>query len=236
MKKIILLIIVFTFCVTAQQVNIVPFLKQIEKGETAEAQQALNEFKRTNPEAPEVQFLDAVLTEDGEEALKKYEQFYNRHPNHMFADAALYRVFSYYYSLGIYNRAEGYLAKLKSDYPDSPYIKAADRSIPDEEDVIIEETGSGHQPKSDPPQPLPKKTGQYTVQAGAFLNIENAKKLQQSLEADGYSVELGTKSVGGSLLNVVKVGKYDNMDEASELLNHLKAKYSLNGRVIELTK
>ena len=77
-------------------------------------------------------------------------------------------------------------------------------------------------------------TAKFTVQAGAFLNLENARKLRNNLQSDGYEVELGTKSIGGSLLNVVMVGKYASRAEAADLIKHLKLKYKLNGRLIEL--
>ena len=101
------------------QVDIVPTLKHIESGEIEEAQ---SDFRRLNSRYPKdanVKFLDAVLTENGEEALNKYSTVYTKHPEFQFADAALYRVFSYYYSLGTYKKAEKHLTQLKENYPNS---------------------------------------------------------------------------------------------------------------------
>ena len=86
----------------AQEVNIVPYLKAVEDGNKQTAVEALSNLKQTNPEDPSVIFLDAVLTQEGESALKKYETVYNNHPQSNYADASLYRMFSYYYSLGVY--------------------------------------------------------------------------------------------------------------------------------------
>lgn len=225
-KLIILAAVVFTQ-VYAQEVNIVEFLKAVEDGEVNTAITGLTELKKSNPNDPSVIFLDAVLTEDGESALTKYQAIYEQHPNSNYADAALYRVFSYYYSLGVYNRAESLLTKLKTEYPNSPYIRAADRTIPDEVNTVTETTPQ--------PAPQPNVTDEnynFTIQAGAFLNIENAKNLLNEIKKDGYPAELGTKSVGGSLLNVVTFGHLKTESEAQPLIVYLKNKFDLNGRVI----
>lgn len=41
-----------------------------------------------------------------------------------------------------------------------------------------------------------------------------------------------TKEVGGSLLNVVIVGKYSNQEEAKKQLQTINSKYKINGRII----
>lgn len=229
--KIKFVITFFTILFTSlssQEVNIVEHLKAIEDGQVETAISGLNNLKKTHPNDPSVLFLDAVLTEDGESALTKYQKIYEEHPNSNYADAALYRVFSYYYSLGIYNRAENLLAKLKSEYSSSPYIRMANRNIPD--------VGDLEEPVEEPIQPTPKIAAvddyTFTIQAGAFLNIDNAKNLLNEIQKDGYPAELGTKSVGGSLLNVVTFGHLESEDEADPLLSYLKNKFNLNGRII----
>ncbi len=227
-KKLIILFL-FTSIFLAQEANIVPYLKSIEEGEINTAKEGLNTLKKNNPNDPSVIFLDAVLTEEGEAALKKYQTIYEQHPKSNYADASLYRVFSYYFSLGVYQRAEELHNKLKTDYPSSPYIRAADRSIPDQADIVKSE------PAAIPQKQITEEpTGSYnfTIQAGAFLNLENAQNLADEIKKDGYPVELGTKSVGGSLLNIVTFGRLQNETEADPLLSYLKNKFDLNGRVI----
>lgn len=225
--KLIISAATILLSVSAQEANIVQYLKAIENGEINTAIAGLTELKKTSPNDPSVIFLDAVLTEDGESALTKYQTIYEQHPNSNYADAALYRAFSYYYSLGVYKRAESLLTKLKTEYPNSPYIRAADRKIPDEVTTAAETTPSPtHQ------QTVTNEKYNFTIQAGAFLNIENAKNLLNEIRKDGYPGELGTKSVGGSLLNIVTFGHLQTESEAEPLLSYLKNKFDLNGRVI----
>ena len=230
-KLIILALILFT-TLSAQEVSIVQYLKAIEDGEVETAISGLNTLKRTNPNDPSVIFLDAVLTEDGNAAVTKYQAIYEQHPKSNYADAALYRVFSYYYSLGIYKRADNLLSKLKSDYPSSPYIKSANRTIPDIEEVANEEVTTKEVTPVVQPFSTASDKYNFTIQAGAFLNIENAQSILKAIQQDGYPAELGTKSVGGSTLNIVTFGHLQNEGEADPLLSYLKNKFDLNGRVI----
>ncbi|MDA3860801.1 MAG: SPOR domain-containing protein [Melioribacteraceae bacterium] len=227
------LIVLFLFVsIISAQVDIVSTLKHIESGEIDEAK---SDFRRLNSRYPDdanVKFLAAVLAENGDEALQKYSMVYTKHPNSQFADAALYRVFSYYYSLGIYNKAERYLTQLKDNYPNSPYIKAADRNLPSEDFFIQSVTDTKEEETPTVSKVIEKY--KYTVQAGAFLNKTNANNLKKKFEAKGMYADIYTKEVGGSLLNVIVIGKFKDKDSAQPLLDELKKDYKLNGRVVLL--
>jgi len=234
-KHIFLIFVFFSFCsVSFSQVDIVSTLKHIESGELAEAK---NDYRRLNnryPNDANVQFLDAVLTENGDEALNKYSLVFTKYPNSQFADAALYRVFSYYYSLGIYTKAEQFLTKLKQDFPNSPYINAADRTLPSEDTFM-----ANYPNKPTEQKPTEKKVVEnfkFTVQAGAFLNKTNANNLKKKFEEKGVFSETYTKEIGASLLNVVIIGKFKNKGDAQSILDELKNDFNLNGRIIPLNE
>jgi tetratricopeptide (TPR) repeat protein len=226
------LIIVLLFCssVSFAQVDIVSTLQHIENNEFEEAK---NDFKRFNDRYPKdanVQFLAAVLTENGDEALNKYTLVFTNFPNSQFADAALYRVFSYYYSLGIYSKAEQFLTKLKKDYPNSPYIKVADRTLPSEDFFEANNTENSKNIKNN--QISNVNEYKFTIQAGAFLNKTTANNLKDKYEKKGIYAKTYTKDVGGSTLNVVNIGKFINQDSSQELLDELKKDFNLIGRVV----
>lgn len=235
MLKRIIILFLFPLLLSAQDVNIIPSLKKIEDGEIAEARKDLNSLKQRSPGDPSVLFLDAVLTEDGGSAATKYNNIYSNHPNSLFADASLYREFSYYFSLGAYNKAEELKTKLQSDYPSSPYVKMADRSIPDEEIEYDEMPVAEPKAISESTKPQEEKYN-FTIQAGAFLNNENAQKLKSVFESNGWYSSIFSKEVGGSILNVVTVGKFKSESEAQKLLQIIKDKFNLNGRIIPLNK
>ena len=234
MKYIIVISLFFFSAIIAQEVDIAPALQQIENGNIGSAETILRDLKAKNANDPSVIFLDAVLTKDGDEALKKYSTVLEKYPDSKYTDAVIYRIFSYYYSLGYYKKAETYLNRLKKDFPESPYIKTADRKIPD-----IEEQPP--QPVIVPAKPIQQekvetKTYNFTIQAGAFLNIENAKKLSEQLNRENYFTEITTKDIGGSILNVVNVGRFTTENESKSALILLEKKFNLKGRTVPINK
>lgn len=210
----------------AQEVDISEALNEIESGSILNAKSLLQELKKTNLDDPSVIYLDGVLTSNGDEALIKYSTVYEKFPKSKYADASLYKIFSYYYALGYYKKAEDYLSKLKTEFPNSEYIKIADRSIPDSDEVSrLPQTHLN---------PVDENINyKFTIQAGAFLNADNARKLSEQLSNDGYAAEIITKEIGGSVFNIVNVGKFVIQDDAKPILEILEIKYSLKGRVVE---
>lgn len=215
----------------AQEKEVIEQLKNIEKGNAAEAQSTLPALKKKYGANPSIIFLEAVLTADGDAALEMYKTVYEKHPKNPFADASLYRIFSYYYSMGLYKKAEETLNKLKKEYPSSPYVQTADRTIPEE---LPEENPIARVPVKMPVEK--QEEYKFTVQAGAFLNIQNAQTLKKNLESDGYPSEIIPKDVGGTILNVVMAGKFAAEKNADSLISHLDKKYRIKGRVVPIIK
>ncbi len=233
-KKIIYFIILFTaYVMLAQEQNITASLKLIESGNISEAKSNLDNLKVLHTEDPSVKFLEAVLTEDGELANSIYEDIYIHSPQSNYADASLYRIFSYYYARGIYGKAEELKSLLKNKYPSSPYIKAVDRTIPDDDESTYESAPTV--PKA---PVVPKTTSaveyKFSIQAGAFLNNGNARKLSEKFQQDGYESSVFPKEIGGSIFNVVTVGQFRSREDADKFLAKLKSDYNLEGRIIPL--
>lgn len=214
----------------AQEVNITSYLRQIESGQIESARQGLEKLKKTNPKDPSVMFLDAMLTQDGKEALAKYSSIYQKYPKSKYADASLYWVYSYYYALGSYSKASGYMDELKKNYPRSSFL------TPEKKNVSSVKNDSNSAPIEQNSQknvnPGTKKDFRFTIQAGAFLQEDNAAKLMDNFRDAGYFTELKKKDVAGSTLNVVNVGKFTSENEARKTLDFINTRYKLNGRVI----
>ena len=224
----------------AQEVDITDALKNIENGKVAEATSILEQLKQTNPNDPAIIFLDAVLTKDGNDAIKKYSYVFENFPKNQYADVSLFRVFSFYYAIGSYKKAESYLNRLKQNYPQSPYIAAANKKIPDiEEELNTPKTGI-EKPvalkikivKAEESKPA---AANFTIQAGAFLNTDNANRLSDQLSKDGFPTEITAREIGGGQLKVVNAGKFASEEEAKKALASIEAKYNLRGRVIPIT-
>ncbi len=243
--SLLLLIAGFSF---AQETDITSYLKEIESGNAEQVLKVLPHLKKEHPNDPSVIFLDAVLTTNAEEALQKYFTIYKDHPRSRYADAALYRIFSFYFSMGLYDKAQKYLDLLKSEYPKSPYISYADRNIPQQDlDKVVIVNDSSKKDLSGEKKEVAAQENKkpvavtkekpvvkyFYVQAGAFLNYDNAKKLKSQFKAKGWEAIIYPKDVGGSILNIVAIGKFTTRKEAEKLLTDLKSDFGIDGRIVQ---
>ena len=218
--------------INAQEVNIVPYLQQIENGKADEVRNELIGLKERYSADPSVMFLDGVLTENGQKAVVIYQKVVDDYPDSKYADAALYRIYSYYYALGLYESANDKLNKLINNYPKSPYIKIAKQNqLPVNPEITQEdETEVSRQKNEEVEEPEFK----FTIQAGAFSKIENAESLQLKFEKSGIFSEIKDKLVAGTTFHVVYVGKFVTENDAESFLKTINAKFELSGRVIQI--
>jgi cell division septation protein DedD len=213
-----------------QEVDIVPYLKAIENGNVGEAREALFDLKEKNAADPSVMFLDAVLKENGQEAVVIYQDIVDNHPKSKYADAALYRIFSYYYALGLYDTAQEKLKQLKESYPTSPYINVADQNLSALKKSDVKETET----KVDEIKPKIEENYKFTIQAGAFTNLDNANKLVGEFESAGIFSRLGDKAVGGTTFHVVYAGKFEKYEDAESFLQVVNSRYKINGSIVSI--
>lgn len=216
--------------VFSQEVNIVPYLKQIDNGQKVKALSHLAELKDDYPDDPSVMFLEGVLTENGQDAVAIYTEIINEYPNSKYADAAVFRIYSYYYALGLYGTANSFLNRLKKDYPKSPYIKIAEQR-----------TKTTTMPLSAKKKPLPPKSKNkiiynYTIQAGAFTISANAGHLKTRFENAGFYSTIKDKNVAGTIFHVVYVGKFETEESAKKALNIIDKQFNLQTRVTTISK
>ena len=214
----------------SQEVNIVPYLKDIENGNVVQAKEALSDLKLKYPEDPSVMFLDGVLKENGQEAIVIYQNIVDNYPKSKYADASLYRIFSYYYALGLYDTAREKLKQLKSGYSDSPYIQVADQNL-----SLLEKTDEiESNPETQEPKISSGENYNWTIQAGAFTNLENANNLMSEFEESGIYTEMADKVVGGTTFHVVYAGKFVKLEDAESFLKVANSKYQVNGSIVSI--
>jgi outer membrane protein assembly factor BamD (BamD/ComL family) len=213
-----------------QEVDIVPYLKAIENGNIVLAKEALVDLKEKNPSHPSVMFLDAVLKENGQEAIIIYQEIVDNYPASKYADASLYRIFSYYYALGLYEAAREKLKHLKDSYPASPYIHVAEQNLSVLEQPEVKEK----EPFGTETKPSAGENYKFTIQAGAFTNPDNAKKLLSEFESSGIFCDLREKIVGGTTFHVVYAGKFLKYEDAESFLQVINSRFKLNGNIVPI--
>jgi len=216
----------------AQEVDIVPYLKMIESGKVEEVKGKLLDLKTDYPKSSNLIFLEGVLTENGQDAVVLYQTLIEKYPKSAYADAAIYRIYSYYFALGLYNTADKNLDKLKKEYPESPYIKIAEANVVKNE---IEEAPNGTIETSVEYVDSEKQFS-YSVQAGAFTNTANANVLKKDIENAGMVSFIQEKNVAGTVFNVVFIGEFKTRKEAEDFLPIANTRFRIAGRVVEINQ
>ena len=229
----------------SNELDITPYLQKLAAGQKTDVLVQVQDLKKKYPNDPSVKYLAGILEDDGNKAERIYESIIEHYPKSKYADAALFKVYSFYYSIGFYDKARSYYNKLKKDYPNSPYIKLAQKNIPKGNDLLTELEGKSAKPvngNNDNANNISNTANEtkvdykYKIQAGAFSKEENAVSLNKDFHDAGYDSDIIQKSVGGTIFHVVIVGKFKSDDEAQSFLQLINSKFNLDGRIIPFDK
>lgn len=131
------------------------YIDQVTAGNVDEAREELSSLKEKYPDNPGVTYLEALLSTDGSVAARLYQSIVDSHPRCEWADAALYKVYQFYYALGLYKTADLKMAQLQRDYPDSKYLKGQSAVVEAAPAVSRHDTQSA--PVVSPPIAAPPK-------------------------------------------------------------------------------
>ena len=202
-------------------------LELIEKGQGDAIKAELPTLMTNFQNHPGILYLQAVLTTDGTEAAKIYQSIVDNFPRSEWSDDALFKLYQYYYSIGLYKTADQKLEQLKRDYPSSTY--AADQKIVEEPKVVPPPEAPA---KVSRPSKGEKSSVVYTVQAGTFSVLQNAEELKSRFEKDGYSSHIFTIVNNGKKFHKVWVGEFPKQEEAKRFSVQVKKKYRLETIVV----
>jgi len=201
-------------------------LELIEKGQGDAVRSELPTLMTKFQNDPGVLYLQAVLTTDGTEAAKMYQTIVDNFPKSEWADDALFKLYQYYYSIGLYKTAEQKMEQLKRDYPFSTY--ASDQPVVEEPKAVPQEAPAdvARPGKGEKDAPI------YTVQAGTFSVLQNAEELKARFQRDGYTASIFTIVNNGKKFHKVWVGEFQKQDEAKRFSAEIKKKYNLESIVV----
>jgi hypothetical protein len=201
-------------------------LEMIEKGQADAVRSELPSLMTNYQNNPGVMYLQAVLTTDGTEAAKLYQNIVDNFPKSEWGDDALFKLYQYYYSIGLYKTADQKLAQLKEEYPFSAY--AAEKSPSVEEKQAVKEKPTVMKPKG----AVPKFATNFTVQVGAFSTLQNAGELKTKFEKEGYQSNIFTIVSNGKKLYKVWVGEFQTYEDAKKFTGEIKNKFNLTSMVV----
>jgi hypothetical protein len=229
-KKIVFVVFLFYNILFSQDIfndeyyDISSYLKDIENGELQNIKSELPKLLKEYPKDPNILYLDALLTTDGDLALNKFLKIPQDYPSSKYADAALFRVFCYYFAIEDYEKSNNIYNWFKKDYPNSPYFKQC---------RFINLTNTKKKQtleKTDDNKYRYQETKEYNIQLGAFSNRENAEKLYTNLISQGYKINKIEKN--NLLVLILNINLKDD-NELDALIQNLSKKYNLQPKLLK---
>lgn len=201
------------------------YVAMVKNGQVEQAKQAVPGLLSKYPNNAGVLYLQGLTSGDGAEAVRIYQSIVDNFPSSSWADDALYKVYQFYHSLGLYRTAEQKMAQLKKNYPGSPYLTGATEVDTQQlaEDTIPK-------PAAQPTQPAPAG-GKYALQVGAYTTEVNAERQKTFFEGLGYPVEIINRVKENRSLFLVLVGTYATPEEAKLQSAEIKRTHNVDSIV-----
>jgi tetratricopeptide (TPR) repeat protein len=206
--------------------DIEKYLALINGGRVEDVRREIPSLLSQYPNAPGVLYLQGLVSTDGAEAVRIYQSIVDNFPRSEWADDALYRVYQYYYALGLYRTAELKLDQLKKEYPESRYVRGGGeppaRGLTEE---ARPDSAAGH-------PGVPAEAQLFTLQVGAYTTQVNAEKQKLFFEDLGYPVDVISRVKENRSLFLVLVGSFGSQDAAKAKAQEFKQKYNIESLVV----
>lgn len=236
MKTLILLLSLAVLPAAAQNVDqtVNTLLAQIDAGEVYKVRQEMPSLLSRYPNHPGLLYIQGRITTNGAEAVKIYQSIVDNFPKNEWADDALYMVYQFWYSIGLYRTADLKLQQLKRDYPSSPFVQttAARDTVTSAPPPAREDSGTVLVTPGPPVQTDTAPSGQFALQFGAFSTQSNAERQKTQLEAEGLDVDVVSKVKDGRSLFIVLVGSFPTYDAAKSRSGDLQKRLNMPSIVV----
>ena len=237
--------------------NIELYLSLIEEGKVEGVKENLPELISKYPNNPGVIYLKALLTQDGNSAIKLYKDLLKKYPNSKYAAFSAMKIGEYFYARGLYTQAATLLKNIPIKYPRYADIQRVTNLMVNSFNAIGEadsaryyaliinsmfpNVDTGIDILSDKDKPLSQifdfnkkrsDLGPYVVQVGAFGNEKNAKRLKLQVSQLGHDISINKVDSNGKRLYAVRVNRYKSKKQANEVGKKIKTKLGVEYRVL----
>ena len=251
MNKFIFFVSIFSI-LSSQNVDL--YFSLIDEGELGGVRDNLPELLSKYPSDPGVLFLKAVLTDDGESAVKQYKYIVKNYPKSIYAPDAAMRIGEYFYARGLYTQCASLLKNIPMKYPRYPQIQRLTDLMINSFNAIgeadsakyyaliiksmfpaIETSFENNDDKLSQVFSFRKKTqsmGPYVVQIGAFSSRDNAKRLKLQVSQLGHDVSINKVESNNKTFFAVRVNRYKSKRKAEEIGKDIKSKLGVSYRVL----
>ena len=219
--------------------DIARLVEMVNRGEADQVRTDLPSLLSRYPNNPGILYVQGLVSEEGTEAVRIYQSIVDNFPKSEWADDALYRVYQFYYALGLYRTAELKLSQLRTEYPQSPYValttEAATTALEEERPTPEPpDSSAGPVVTSTPAAEAPPamSADQYFLQVGAFTVQDNAERQKTVFTELNYPVEIMSKTKDGRSLFLVLVGQYSTYEEAKAAGAEIRKNHGVESIVI----
>ena len=225
---ILLLLLALPASLLAQgaDAEVARYQAMLQNGQADQVRGAIPALLARYPNNAGVLFLQAQTTSDGAEAVRIYQSIVDNFPSSQWAPEALFKVYQFYYALGLYRTAEMKMAQLKKNYPSS---RRAAGGSEVETAAIPEDSTRGA--AGAPGAGQPAAPVRYVLQVGAYTAQANAERQKAFFENLGYSVELISRVRDNQSLFLVLVGSFASADEAKAKGAEIRSRYHVDSIV-----
>ena len=245
------LLIFFSFLVSQ---NIDSYLSLIEKGKTNGVRENLPELISKFPKDPGVLYLNALLTKDGNSAIKQYKHLIKNFPESKYAANSAMKLGEYFYAKGLYTQSANLLKNIPPKYPRFQDMQRLTDLMINSFNAIgevdsakyygliiqsmfpsIETNVDDNDNKLSQVYNFNKKiknSGPYVVQIGAFSSKENAKRLKLQVSQLGHDVSINKVDSNGKTFFAVRINRFKTKVKADQIGKNIKSKLGVNYRVL----
>ncbi len=215
-------------CLRAQNADadVTRYLTMLQDGQIDQVKAEIPSLLSKYPNNPGVLYLQAQTTSEGAEAVRIYQSIVDNFPSSTWAPEALFKVYQFYYALGLYRTAEMKMAQLKKNYP------ASKRAALGNEVSTVALPEDGPAPAAAGPGGDTSAAAHFSLQVGAYTTQANAEKQKSYFEGLGYTVGMISRVKENRALFLVLVGSYPTAEAAKAQAAEIKAKFHVDSIVI----
>ena len=202
---------------------------------------------------PEYLFMSALVESNGETAVNKLKDFYNKFPSNSYADNAIFEVGSYFYTKGYYVKSSQWYKKIPIYYHDSElldqsidmFFKALEisnfkdsikyyKNIFSKLYPIVEDKKIIKEYKSALDNKEKIYNQKYVIQIGAFKEYPRAESRLYMLRDIGFGVVIEETTINNEPFFVIREGIYSTKKSAEKIASRIQARTGIKCMIIEL--
>ena len=237
--------------------NIELYFSLIEEGKVEGVKENLPELISKYPNNPGVIYLKALLTQDGNLAIKLYKDLLKKYPDSKYAAFSAMKIGEYFYARGLYTQAATLLKNIPIQYPRYADIQRVTNLMVNSFNAIGEadsaryyaliinsmfpNVDTGIDILSDNNKPLNQvfdfnkkrpDLGPYVVQVGAFSTKATANRLKMQISQLGHDVSINKVESNGKILYAVRVNRFKSKRKAELVARDIKSKIGVEFKVL----